>query len=101
MVALVAGALTASVGPVIDYNNNQPYGTGVHAGPGLAVEAVGLGLTVVGALAVLLNGTTWAVTRRVDAPAPAGSGLGLVAPKVKAWLDFDPARHQVVLAGRS
>lgn len=110
VVALVLGALTTSVGSVIDFHDNQNSASGTRVGPGLAVEGVGLGVTVVGALAVLLNGTTWAVTRRLDAPPPAGHGMGQNdasqgdanqrGPRVTAWLDFDPGRHQVVLAGR-
>jgi hypothetical protein len=90
------------VGSVIVFNDKQTYGVGAHVGPGAVVEAVGLGVTLVGVLAVLLNGTTWAVTRRLDAPPPAGGGMGRSepVPTVLPWLDFDPARRQVVLAGR-
>ena len=100
VVALVLGALTTSVGSVIDFRDNQTTATGTHVGPGLAVEAVGLGVTVVGALTVLLSGTTWEVTHRLDAPPPAGHGMGRLEHRPKTWFDFDPARRQVVLVGR-
>ena len=98
--ALVLGALTTSVGSLIDYRENQYRAIGTHVGPGVVVEGVGLAVTVVGALLVLLNGTTWEVTRRLDAPPPAGNGMGSLVPKGKTWFEFDPARRQVVLAAR-
>jgi hypothetical protein len=100
--ALVAGAVTASIGSVLDFHDNQFAASGLHWGRGLAVQAAGTGISIAGALLIVLNGTSWEVTRRVDAPAPAGP-LGSALRRLRdgsASVEFDPTRGALLVGGR-